>query len=433
MPPKNPKLSAPARRSARLTPNASEQTDTDSPFPSTETAEEFTEEEPEERPRGPQTRSKMAGSPSKEEQRREIADLKATVARLEALLTGQQQRPVRSPPRRFSEEAERDERRTRQSTPAESAFGGTKFRPTGMAAWPQFTPFAGNEGKNPGYDDRAKARAKDPPAFEGKEDDFDQFVQDVADKFEEDENTFRAEKSRMAYLMGCLAGGARETLGTRYRSRERPYAGVAEMIQALEAAYHDPNQSSTARDQLSKLRFTPGKKMNIHQFISKFNALATKANVPVEDWKITLWEHLPKNLDTRLLKETRDLSISYEEFCQTVASAAFSVQRAWEDRQETRKKEERATPRNENRGQRKKKEPDKERATSADKGRALSTTEMERHKRDGTCFTCGQKGHLSWNCPQKEASVKAVGSEKKEKEVEKARPAETSSDESGKD
>lgn len=77
---------------------------------------------------------------------------KATIAHLEAFLAA----------------ADNSSQRERTAIPTESAFGGTKFKSTGMAALPAFAPFNGNgTGPNPEYSDKSKARAENPGKFSG--------------------------------------------------------------------------------------------------------------------------------------------------------------------------------------------------------------------------------------------------------------------------
>lgn len=127
----------------------------------------------------------------------------------------------------------------------QSAFAGsgTGFKPKNMAAWPAFAPYEGDNGKNPNYSANEKKRAEAPPKFVGKKTEFDSWLTKLADKFEEDDCTFRTEKSRMRYVRGLLEGKAEDSIATRYTSTTRPYVNVAEMIQALESSFYDPNQS----------------------------------------------------------------------------------------------------------------------------------------------------------------------------------------------
>jgi hypothetical protein len=97
--------------------------------------------------------------------------------------------------------ANRDSRSAREST-VESAFGGTNFRPVGMAAWVAFLPVSTPvDAHNPAYKDRAKTRGEHPGMFKGDKTKFDNWLRKLADKFEEDVTTFRSGKSRMRYVM----------------------------------------------------------------------------------------------------------------------------------------------------------------------------------------------------------------------------------------
>ena len=215
----------------------------------------------------------------------------------------------------------------------------------------------------------------------------------MADKFEEDKPTFRTEKSRMRHFMSMLEGDAEMAIAPRYQSVERPFSCLAEMIQVLAAAYHDPNQASHARRELINLEYEPGK-VDIHAFIARFNAIAMKAQVPENRWKENLWDHIPPDLDSRLLHDTTDDDVSYELFCDRVAKAAYSNERAYQRRQ---KKKSKGTvfP---------KKEQDKVRGPNRRMLNPLSDADRKKHLDKGTCFNCGEQGHIAAKCPKKQGA-----------------------------
>ena len=339
----------------------------------------------------------------------------------------------------------------RAATPADSAFGGTKFTPIGMAADKAFQPYGSDqETKNPDYSDKAKNRAENPGKFNGDQEEFDGWVRRVADKFLEDNSIFRTERSRMAFLMTQLEGEPLRSIEVRYQSPTDPFSCVAEMVQVLEAAYHDPNQASTARAELSRLRYAPGEKANIHRFIAQFNTLAQKAEIPKSSWKTLLWEHIPSYLNHQLLEDSKDPCISYEAFCNKVANSAYSYQRGYELRQENnhRKKEKAAHNDRSNRtrktdqktsGEGQPRKPIASKAnhakpvTSREVRRALTQDEKKVHWDAGTCFICGEADHESTECPDRKAttSVKALGA--REPTKDEAKGLASSDSESGKE
>lgn len=322
----------------------------------------------------------------------EMAELRAEIARLKA-----------------DKDAGQDETRTLRANTVDttttatssSVFGGKAFRAQGLAAHRAFIPYNGPDGANPAYDRKEKTRNIDPPFFIGNKATFSTWIRKMGDKFEEDKPTFRNEQSRMRYLMSRLEGAAEQAIAPRYDSTTRPFSSVSEMIQVLAAAYHDPNESSYARGELHGLRYKPGRD-DIHEFIAKFNGLATKSELPEHQWKANLWDRIPPFLDHRLLQDSRDEQITYEIFCNSVATAAFSNEKAFKQRQGDRlgeprirvSKKEQAIPNKS--GRTKWANPQ----GNIKKTESLTEAEKKEHFRKGTCFICGKKGHLMADCPE---------------------------------
>ena len=89
----------------------------------------------------------------------EFAELRAEIARLRA-------------ERNETQDADRH----RRSTTVDSAIGGTVFKAAGIAALPAFVAFDGDQGVNPNYDRKEKARANDPAKFGGDRATFDTWI-----------------------------------------------------------------------------------------------------------------------------------------------------------------------------------------------------------------------------------------------------------------
>ncbi|RYP61322.1 hypothetical protein DL770_009812 [Monosporascus sp. CRB-9-2] len=136
------------------------------------------------------------------------------------------------------------------------------------------------------------------------------------------------------------------------------------MIQVLELSYHDPNQASAARKTFRTFTFKPGKDQDIHDFISKFNALAQKAKITENEWKQVL----------------RNPDVTYEKFCNRVVTAAYSNQLAYEKRQQKRKPRPHDPdgPKNKNKKPRSNGNPGKSR-TSGNTGKPLSEAKKKVH------------------------------------------------------
>jgi len=180
------------------------------------------------------------------------------------------------------------------------------------------------------------------------------------------------------------------------------------MIATLSAVYHDDNQGSKAREQLRNLKYDPANKdMDIHQFIGKVNSLADKAGIAKAERKIVLYEHIPAGLDLRLLRDSKDATISYEDFAGAVTDAAVAKQRAYVERLEKKhaRRDQSPTDHSDRKTRRRspRREYHKEGKTEAkpDNTSPISEQKKAELKGDGKCFLCQKEGHIARYCPQK--------------------------------
>lgn len=328
----------------------------------------------------------------------EFAALAATVAQLRAQLNQSV-----------------DNRRDRSVTPAESVFGGSNFTPVGFAAYPAFKPYGKDQNAvNPRYDRQDRKTGVDPGLFGGDKEDFDRWIITLADKFVEDDSTFKTERSRMAVLHAATKGLARDLIASRYQSLEHPFANAAEMVASLQAVYHDRNQGSKARDELRTLQYDPrDKSMDIHQFIGKVNSLADKANIAKSERKTTLYEHIPASLNVELFDASENPDISYEAFVAKVANSALAKQRAYEQRknaQEKRPHRREESPGHKPRRRRSHDHKKEDRATTTPAQESSRPLEKEKEilKAADLCFLCKKPGHQIKRCPDRKVIAKLL-------------------------
>jgi hypothetical protein len=191
----------------------------------------------------------------------------------------------------------------------------------------------------------------------------------------------------------------------RYSSTEIPFKNTSELIATLSAVYHDDNQGSKACEQLCTLEYNvANKEMDIHQFIGTVNSLADKADIVKAERKTMLFAQIPADLNIRLLRDSKDPFISYEDFACTVADAAEAKQGAYDKRvqkkQGTRSNQ---SPTSELPRQARRHSPrrrDNEAKLTIDGTPPVSERKKVELKVDGKCFLCQMEGYMARHCLQ---------------------------------
>ncbi|KAM4058351.1 hypothetical protein HRG_014660 [Hirsutella rhossiliensis] len=128
---------------------------------------------------------------------------------------------------------------------------------------------------------------------------FESWIKQVEGKFEEDNDTFASEKTRINFVITRLEGTAYKTVEGRHHSLTRPFTTLAELIQVLQTAHTNPNKGADARAQLRVCKYDWKKDFNIFLGIQLH----------------TLWDSLPAPVNQAVVERVYDTKVRYEDFC----------------------------------------------------------------------------------------------------------------------
>jgi elongation factor P--beta-lysine ligase len=126
-------------------------------------------------------------------------------------------------------------------------------------------------------------------------------------------------------------GPDNDLLKACYSSPENLFKNPTEMIMTLAAVYHNDNQGSKVREKFRMLEYDLADKiMDIYQFICTVNSLANIAGITKAKCKPMLFEHIPADFVLRLLHDSKDPTISYDDFAGRVPVIAEAKQCAYD-------------------------------------------------------------------------------------------------------
>ena len=119
-------------------------------------------------------------------------------------------------------------------------------------------------------------------------------------KFRNSRSQFSDEQTRMDYLFISTGGDAQQHLETRMESESAdPFDSVDDMLAHLDMLFVDSNEVSESKVAYHELMMKESE--TFATFRTRFLQLASKGNVPKEDWKNDLFRKLTVSLQTSLM------------------------------------------------------------------------------------------------------------------------------------
>jgi hypothetical protein len=224
-------------------------------------------------------------------------------------------------------------------------------------------------------------RLPDPPAFTGKSKDLRSFLVKLRAKLEINQDRFPTPRSQFLYACSLLGGDAARIAEPLF---DKDICSLEQLVAFLEASYGDPNRRAAAQAKLTKFK----QKGSFYAHFSEFRRLSADAgfneSALVTQLKNSLSEPLQRAMVGQVIPD------SLNEYANLIA-------RFDNDLRYLPKHKSYATPTP--RPSQSYPDPDAMEIDSATSSYApKGSAERQRRIREGRCFKCGSKNHISPDC-----------------------------------
>jgi hypothetical protein len=289
-----------------------------------------------------------------------------------------------------------------------------------------------------------RRRQPDPDMFDGTRKQYQVFYQQLTAKVENDKDDFETDKRACDYAFARLRGTA-ATLTLPYMNQMRASSSwnFDRLLGFFNQMFGDPHKEERARDKLWSM--SQGKK-NIRSYVMEFQEQLLLSNSALdEDTKMMIFRKgLSHKLQDKLIglksKNLNELQDRTIEIADQLYRMDYHIKGSSHNRQSNESQTGRLYSRRRSPSPVVDVMEGVEYTGRSGKPRRLGSSEYDRLRREGRCFNCKRKGHISTTCLENEelskqtkktvgvAKATSVG-KKEKKKVRKARKEETSSEE----
>ncbi len=253
------------------------------------------------------------------------------------------------------------------------------------------------------------AKFRDPPQLsDGTNPSFRKWVMQMEHKFEVNHDHFTSDRAKVAYIVDRVDGEAYDLIESYLEANHRSTS--SELVELLGKRFNDPHRRLKAKDQLMKLTMKPFSDFATHA--SEFIRLANLSQLTREQWKEDLHNTLYSKLKSSMILYRSNSHIDFEEYCNIAQEMAYGLKQENEEsreRRETKRQQAQTQTRN-NPSQKAPRASTPTPSPTTQPVKPQDTQGNRRPRSEITCYTCGKKGHIQPNCPEKKSdtSVKAV-------------------------
>jgi len=225
-------------------------------------------------------------------------------------------------------------------------------------------------------------------------------------KFEVNHDHFASDRAKVAYIVDRVDGEAYDIIESYLEADHRSTS--SELIELLSKRFNDPHRRLKAKDQLMKLTMKPFGDFSTHA--SEFIRLANLSQLAREQWKEDLHNTLYSKLKSAMILYRSNSQVDFEEYCNIAQEVAYGLKQENEESRERRETKQRQQAQTRNNPAVKPSQTSASPSSAPQPAKPQGTTEGQKPRSEITCYTCGKKGHIRPNCPEKkpDTSVKAM-------------------------